>query len=147
MVKLISGELIDLSQFVEVWSDRWGLGFNQPADNAIFQSPSGTYVLKRKVGRQISPENPMRKVWTEYSWATPQQLRNFLTPRAGGRRAIKRLKLAEVQQGGAAHMSPTHRVPPPAGWYPDPWRQADLRWWTGSEWSGHTHETQGNTLR
>lgn len=25
------------------------------------------------------------------------------------------------------------------GWYQDPWGQAELRWWTGSEWTGWTH--------
>ncbi len=25
------------------------------------------------------------------------------------------------------------------GWYQDPWKQADLRWWTGTEWTGWTH--------
>jgi hypothetical protein len=24
-----------------------------------------------------------------------------------------------------------------AGWYPDPWQQAPLRWWDGREWTGH----------
>ncbi|HEX2398213.1 MAG TPA: DUF2510 domain-containing protein [Solirubrobacteraceae bacterium] len=27
---------------------------------------------------------------------------------------------------------------PPAAWYPDPWRQARLRWWDGQGWTGHT---------
>jgi hypothetical protein len=26
---------------------------------------------------------------------------------------------------------------PPPGWYPDPWRAARLRWWTGTKWTGH----------
>lgn len=26
----------------------------------------------------------------------------------------------------------------PAGWHPDPWGQAPLRWWDGSQWTGHT---------
>ncbi|CDQ46379.1 exonuclease domain-containing protein [Mycolicibacterium neoaurum] len=25
------------------------------------------------------------------------------------------------------------------GWYHDPWNQAELRWWTGDEWTGWTH--------
>ena len=27
---------------------------------------------------------------------------------------------------------------PPAGWYPDPWRQAAQRWWDGTQWTHHT---------
>ncbi len=27
---------------------------------------------------------------------------------------------------------------PPAGWYADPWRVANWRWWDGSQWSGYT---------
>jgi hypothetical protein len=34
--------------------------------------------------------------------------------------------------GGAAN------PPPPAGWYADPWRTARLRWWSGTQWTGHT---------
>lgn len=26
----------------------------------------------------------------------------------------------------------------PPGWYPDPWRQAPLRWWDGREWTANT---------
>jgi hypothetical protein len=25
----------------------------------------------------------------------------------------------------------------PAGWYPDPWRQARWRWWDGHQWTGY----------
>jgi DNA polymerase III subunit epsilon len=28
-----------------------------------------------------------------------------------------------------------------AGWYEDPWNQADLRWWDGQQWSGRTATT------
>ena len=28
----------------------------------------------------------------------------------------------------------------PAGWYPDPHAQHELRWWDGSVWSDHTHD-------
>jgi hypothetical protein len=28
----------------------------------------------------------------------------------------------------------------PAGWYDDPWRQARLRYWDGTAWTGHTAE-------
>lgn len=39
---------------------------------------------------------------------------------------------------------PVHldRLAPPLvrrmGWYPDPSKTADLRWWNGNEWSSHT---------
>jgi hypothetical protein len=26
-----------------------------------------------------------------------------------------------------------------AGWYADPWQQAELRWFDGTAWTGHTH--------
>ena len=26
-----------------------------------------------------------------------------------------------------------------AGWYPDPWRQAPLRYWDGLAWTGYLH--------
>jgi hypothetical protein len=27
---------------------------------------------------------------------------------------------------------------PPPGWYDDPWRQARVRYWDGTAWTGHT---------
>jgi hypothetical protein len=30
----------------------------------------------------------------------------------------------------------------PEGWHEDPWDTTRLRWWDGSEWTGHTHEKQ-----
>lgn len=27
-----------------------------------------------------------------------------------------------------------------AGWYPDPWRLAALRWWDGTQWTGNVHD-------
>lgn len=46
--------------------------------------------------------------------------------------------------------SPPPPPPPPptdpaggpavAGWYPDPWGSAALRYWNGSTWTGHTHQ-------
>ena len=30
----------------------------------------------------------------------------------------------------------------PAAWHEDPWDPAQLRWWDGSEWTGHTHPKQ-----
>jgi hypothetical protein len=29
---------------------------------------------------------------------------------------------------------------PAPGWYQDPWRQAPLRWWDGTQWTGHTSD-------
>ncbi|MEZ5343738.1 MAG: DUF2510 domain-containing protein [Acidimicrobiales bacterium] len=29
--------------------------------------------------------------------------------------------------------------PAPPGWYPDPRRQFELRWWDGTDWTEHTH--------
>ncbi len=31
----------------------------------------------------------------------------------------------------------------PAGWYPDPWRAAELRYWDGAEWTGHVTTAGG----
>ena len=33
--------------------------------------------------------------------------------------------------------APAQGAPPP-GWYDDPWRQARLRYWDGTAWTGHT---------
>lgn len=36
-----------------------------------------------------------------------------------------------------------HRPATTAGWYPDPWRAAPLRWWDGRAWTGWTHPPAG----
>jgi hypothetical protein len=28
---------------------------------------------------------------------------------------------------------------PPAAWFPDPWGAAEMRYWDGSQWTGHVH--------
>ena len=33
--------------------------------------------------------------------------------------------------------SPTHSGPHPPGWYADPWKRAERRWWDGTQWTGH----------
>lgn len=33
------------------------------------------------------------------------------------------------------HDAPTRPVPPPAGWYPDPWSHGQHRYWNGSSWT------------
>ena len=33
--------------------------------------------------------------------------------------------------------APSQAVAPP-GWYDDPWRQARVRYWDGTAWTGHT---------
>jgi uncharacterized protein len=38
-----------------------------------------------------------------------------------------------------ANEPPGEDVPP--GWYPDPWRQAALRWWDGTAWTGELQQT------
>jgi hypothetical protein len=42
-------------------------------------------------------------------------------------------------------MSPPPGSPPasiPAGWHPDPWGQAPLRWWDGQAWTAHLSDPQ-----
>lgn len=36
-------------------------------------------------------------------------------------------------------------MPPPPGWYPDPWRQAPWRWWDGGAWTPHTSQPRRPT--
>jgi hypothetical protein len=31
-----------------------------------------------------------------------------------------------------------NRIPPPPGWYDDPWPGDGIRWWDGSRWTEHT---------
>ena len=38
----------------------------------------------------------------------------------------------------SAQTPATAQAGPPPGWYDDPWRQARLRYWDGTTWSGHT---------
>jgi hypothetical protein len=37
----------------------------------------------------------------------------------------------------AQTLAPVQAAPPP-GWYDDPWRQARVRYWDGTAWTGHT---------
>jgi hypothetical protein len=47
-----------------------------------------------------------------------------------------------MQTNPFATATPSASVPAPAatppGWYDDPWRQARLRFWDGTAWTGHT---------
>jgi protease PrsW len=51
-----------------------------------------------------------------------------------------RTPIASATHGPAATpaQAAASHPPPPAGWYPDPWRHARLRWWDGQAWSGYT---------
>lgn len=57
-----------------------------------------------------------------------------LAAEAGGRRAAG---LREPPAPLPLPPPPTNQTTPPAGWYPDPWRQAVYRWWNGHEWTAH----------
>lgn len=41
---------------------------------------------------------------------------------------------------GACDTPGVSHVPPPPGWYPDPWRQAPWRWWDGGRWTAHVSQ-------
>ncbi len=38
----------------------------------------------------------------------------------------------------------TGNIPPPPGWYPDPWAQKPWRWWDGGRWTGHVADPSNN---
>ncbi|MGH3281944.1 MAG: DUF2510 domain-containing protein [Trebonia sp.] len=42
-----------------------------------------------------------------------------------------------LSRPGASNQSRTDAISPP-GWHPDPYGQARLRWWDGTQWTGHT---------
>lgn len=44
--------------------------------------------------------------------------------------------------GAPAPLSPPAPMVAPPGWQPDPWRQAELRWWDGQEWTSHVSTRQ-----
>lgn len=80
-----------------------------------------------------------------------------LNPRQSGSAAavLDRLERDDAQgegnsNGPAPLPTPSATTPEPvtpqqhrnvaAGWYPDPWRQAEFRWWDGGGWSEHTNQ-------
>lgn len=45
----------------------------------------------------------------------------------------------EPAVAGPAAGATTSPAPPPAGWYPDPWAAAPVRWWDGHGWTPHVY--------
>jgi hypothetical protein len=43
--------------------------------------------------------------------------------------------------------APTPPAGPPAGWYPDPYGQLQLRWWDGWRWTEHVQAASGPVVR
>ena len=42
------------------------------------------------------------------------------------------------------NMTPEQPTSVPPGWYPDPHGVAELRWWDGSDWTDHLHNTDAS---
>jgi hypothetical protein len=45
-----------------------------------------------------------------------------------------------VNQYGAANLVAAAPVPQPAGWFPDPARRHELRYWNGTGWTEHVSD-------
>lgn len=73
-------------------------------------------------------QHPMLRVDNPHMWLNVLRIAQEELP---GFPADRSPSSSEAGGGGEPPAMPV------AGWYPDPWLQADLRYWSGSEWTGH----------
>lgn len=94
---------------------------------------------RRRVARGLPPGTPTpeadARTFAQALGALGESLGpNVQALRAEAQRAME-WRAAYAARAGAPVESAAPA--PAAGWYPDPWRQARLRWWDGGAWTGH----------
>ncbi len=57
---------------------------------------------------------------------------------AAGTGSTQANPFAPASATATAHTAAPAQTATPPGWYGDPWRQARLRYWDGTAWTGHT---------